>query len=115
MPQTRTTRISLKTIVLAYTEEVTVLIRERRTDLGERPDTRTELQAKAAVWLLAGGADDLRKAKAHAASLGWQVFTYPTDEPDQLGRARKDVLKQAQRALMAARPVTRRRSVRAVT
>ena len=105
---------ALKTIVLATTEEVTVVVRARRTDLGERPDMRTELVAKAATWLLAGDATDVKKAKAYAAQAGWKVFTYPTSEKDPLGRARADVLRQALRTKAARSGRPRGQSSRSV-
>lgn len=85
----------MKTIVLVWTEEDFRVTKERRTDLGERPEIEVFQAPKACVWLNAGTDEDLEKAKAHADTLGWQVVTFPTTEPNPIGAAKKWMKKRA--------------------
>lgn len=83
------------TIVLAWVLEDFEVVRERRADLGERPITRRVLVPKAAVWLKRGSAADVLRAQTYAdKETGYKirVFTYPTNERDPLGRAKREVL-----------------------
>ncbi len=45
-------------IIIAWTDSDIEFVRERRTDLGERPVMRDVIVAKACVWLHNGTADD---------------------------------------------------------
>lgn len=94
------------TIVIAWT------VREMswdgdpfRKDLGERPKMIPTTIAKACTWLLHGEESDLEKAQAYADRQNLNlmdrddseagacaVFTYPTDCPDPLERAKRDRL-----------------------
>lgn len=93
-------------IVLAWVIEDFEVVRQRRTDLGERPELKKIDVAKAAMWLNSGTEDDLEKAKKYAAKqTDYQivVMTYPTKERDPLGHAKKDVLKLANKLRKGAR------------
>lgn len=70
------------------------MVRERRTDLGERPEMRTVREGRACVWLFSGTADDVAKAKAYIRETqpGGSVFTYPPSESDPLPKARAAVV-----------------------
>ena len=76
-------------IIIAWTEEGVVAVRERRTDLGERPALTLGMVAKAALWLNEGTADDVASAERYAAREGYRVFTFPMSEPDARGAAEK--------------------------
>jgi hypothetical protein len=80
-------------IVIAWTTEEVEFVRARRTDLGERPETRMVKVAHAAMWLNSGTEDDLRKAREYASANGYRAFSYVTDERDPLGCAKADVLR----------------------
>jgi hypothetical protein len=80
-------------IVIAWTDSDSEFVRERRTDLGERPVIREVTIVKALVWLNEGTAADVVKAHAYADPRGSKVFTYPLDTADPLGAARKAMLK----------------------
>lgn len=79
-------------IVLARVDEDFKVVRERRTDLGERPDMERVDKPVAMMWKNDGDAADVEKAKAYAATEGYTVFTYK-GERDPLGRAKRDVLR----------------------
>lgn len=79
-------------IVIAWTEEEVQIVRARRTDLGERPVTRSVQSPRAAMWLISGTDEDLTRARAWAAREGKTVFTFPTTEPDPLGQARIKIM-----------------------
>ncbi len=85
-------------IVLAWTDDSMEVVRERRTDLGERPDMRPVKVAKTVMWLNEGTPTDVKKAKAHAATADLgdggpvRVYTYPLSEMDPRSRAAKSVL-----------------------
>jgi len=80
-------------IIIAWTDSDAEFVRERRTDLGERPVFRDVTVVKAVVWLNEGTATDVVKAHAYADPRGYKVFTYPLDTADPLGAARKAMLK----------------------
>jgi hypothetical protein len=79
-------------IVIAWTEESVEVVQARRTDLGERPVTRTVKVAKACTWLLDGGADDLARAESFARREGHRVYTTPVGFEDSLVDARAKVI-----------------------
>ena len=84
-----------KTIVIAWTTVAMEIVRERRTDLGERPELREVNVPRACVWLNEGGPADVMKAHAYAATLDGPlrlVFAYETSEPDPIARAKRDIL-----------------------
>ena len=79
------------TIVIARTEK-TKMVKTGRTvqrDLNYYPEFEFQDEGHAAIWLNEGNADDLRKACAYAEREGYKVFTFPTSEPDPLGKAKK--------------------------
>jgi hypothetical protein len=78
-------------IVLARLVDDTELVRERRTDLGERPVMRDIKTAQALMWLNRGTAEDIEKAKRYAPTEGYTVLVYETTERDPLGRAKRDI------------------------
>lgn len=78
-------------IMLARIEEDFVIERHGRTDLGERHKLRAMPRPVALTWCLAGGKDDLIKAKSYASQEGYRVFIYPPAEIDPIGRAKQDV------------------------
>lgn len=85
-----------KKIVLAWIVEDFKVVRERRRDLGERPEMEAILVPKAVVWLNAGTDEDVEKAKVYAAKeTDYQiaVFAYPTSEREPIERAKVDVMK----------------------
>lgn len=82
-------------IIIAWTEEGIVAVRERRTDLGERPALTLGMVAKTATWAHEGAADDVASAERYAAREGYRVFTFPMSEPDARGAAAKLVLSLA--------------------
>jgi hypothetical protein len=79
-------------IVIAWTEEEVQIVRSRRTDLGERPVTRSIQSPRACMWLASGTDEDLAKARAWAAREGKIVFTFPATEEDPLGQARAKIM-----------------------
>jgi hypothetical protein len=79
-------------IVIAWTDSDSEFVRERRTDLGERPVIREVTVVKTLVWLNEGTAADVVKAHAYADPRGYKVFTYPLDTADPLGATRKAML-----------------------
>jgi hypothetical protein len=84
------------TIVLAWVVPDFEVVRERRRDLGERPEMKEIKVPKAVVWLKSGDDADIEKAKAYASKeteYEIAVFTYPTSEKDPLGKAKREVLK----------------------
>lgn len=84
------------TIVLAWIVEDFKVVRERRTDLGERPELEQIFVPRAAIWLNKGSNDDARKAQAYAETVTDQktvVFVYPTNTKDPLGHAKRDVMR----------------------
>lgn len=80
-----------KTIVLARLVDDVEVVRERRTDLGERPLMREVKKAEAMVWLNKGDWSDVVKARAFAESEGYRVFLYETSERDPIGRAKAEI------------------------
>jgi hypothetical protein len=87
-----------RTIVLARLVDDVEVVRQRRTDLGERPVTRAVKRAEALVWLLRGNPDDAEKARAFADREGWRVILYPTSEHDPLARAKAELQHNEQEA-----------------
>ena len=86
-------------IVLAWTDSDFRVVRERRTDMGERPELEAFRVGKAAMWVNKGTEADVVKANAYARSESdsdkkIRVFTYPTTLKDPLGAARRDVLSE---------------------
>jgi hypothetical protein len=79
-------------INIAWTDNDSEFVRERRTDLGERPVIRDVTIVKACVWLNEGTTADVEKARAYADPRGYKVFTYPLDVADALGTARATML-----------------------
>lgn len=62
------------------------------------PEYEFDWKGRAAVWVNGGTCQDVVKAKAHAAqetSYQIYVFTYPTDEPEPLGKAKKSAEEMA--------------------
>lgn len=98
-------RGELQTIVLAWPEEESELVRAGRVDLGERATFRTVIRGKAAMWLREGTAEDIAKATLQAkrpmssggGAAGQRVFLFPTTEPDPLGKARAAIERDAQK------------------
>lgn len=91
------------TIVIAWVVEETVHDgRPYAHDLGQRPGTRVERVARAAIWLNKGTEADVVKARAYCENptsrsstdpeSARYAFIYPPTEKDPLGRARRDVL-----------------------
>lgn len=89
-----------KQIIIAYVEmtglkETGKLIRP--DGVNYRKEFIPAEEAKAAVWLLQGNERDERKAVEHAKQthsdkVRWEVFAFPAEEMDPLGRARKAIL-----------------------
>lgn len=81
-------------IIIAWTEEDSVVVRERRTDLGERPVFKTVTVAKTALWLNDGTAEDVRKAEDFLKSdrPEGRVYTFPAAVKDARAAAAKLVL-----------------------
>ncbi len=79
-------------IVIAWTEEEVQIVRSRRTDLGERPVTRSVQSPRACMWLISGADEDLTRARAWAARENKTVFTFPVSEPDPLGQAKIKIM-----------------------
>ena len=79
-------------IVIAWTEDEVQIVTARRTDLGERPVTRTVQSPRACMWLAQATDEDLTKAQAWALREGKTVFTFPATEQDPLGQARIKIL-----------------------
>lgn len=89
------------TIVIAWAMSERVWDGEPyRADLGERPGLVDVVTPRAAVWLNSGSRADFEKAKAYAAEEGEGrvVFVYPENEPDPIGRAKRDVVSMTKRA-----------------
>jgi len=88
-------------IVLARVEDDIVASNEWTTARGDGinpvPKLRIVKAARAAMWLRAGTADDVKKARVFAADSGFLVFTYPQTEKDPLGKAKQDALAKAAR------------------
>ena len=82
-----------RTIVIAWTDSRTEIVRARRTDLGERPETREVRVGVACTWLLDTDEPIDRAARYAAGHPNGRAFVY-VDEPDPLGRARREVLEQ---------------------
>jgi hypothetical protein len=85
-------------IVLAWVTEDFRVVRERRRDLGERPELEKFNVGKAAMWLNRGTDADVAKARAYARAESdsdktIHVFVYPSSVKDPLGAAKKDVLR----------------------
>jgi len=83
--------------VVAWTAEDFAVVRERRADLGERPELRAVTVGRAAMWLNRATPADVAKARDYAErgtgdGTPMVVFTYPVTEKDPLGRARREVL-----------------------
>lgn len=71
------------------------VVKQRRSDLGERPEMKEVKIPKAAVWLKRGTKADIEKAKAYAekeTDYKIAVLMYPTSERDPIGKAKRDVL-----------------------
>ena len=65
-----------------------------RVDIGHRVPMMDVAEPRAVVWVSAGTAADVAKAEAHAATIdGAQVFTFPTTEPDPIGRSKEKIRK----------------------
>jgi len=79
-------------IIIAWTDGDTVVVRERRTDLGERPEMKAVRRSRTVVWLNKGTVEDVEKARAYAAPEGYKVFTYPQTVKDARAAAARDVL-----------------------
>lgn len=87
-------------IVIAWTETSSRPIRERRTDLGERPVMEDFEQPFSVMWLGEGDEDDVERARNYADEMREndhyknkvKVFTYPVSERDPLERARCEIL-----------------------
>lgn len=79
-------------IIIAWTDTDVEFVRERRTDMGERPVMRDVTVVKALVWLNEGTAADVLKAHAYADPRGYTVFTYPLNVADALGTVRATML-----------------------
>lgn len=62
------------------------------------PATALDWEARAAMWMTEGTADDLAKAEAFARREGHEVYTFPNDETDPLERARQQAIAQAKAA-----------------
>lgn len=88
-----------QTIVIAWTEVVQVPDgKPYARDLGALPGLKEETVPHAVVWLLRGRQADVQKAQAHVSSEypdTGRVFTYPTDEKDPIGQAKKGIAKWA--------------------
>jgi hypothetical protein len=82
------------TICLARVEQDQVVVKAGRIDLGERHTFASVDRPVAMIWINAGDDADVERAQTYAAREGYQVFTYPTSEPEPLVRARLDVLKK---------------------
>jgi len=86
-------------VVYARAEEDFVVGRERRRDLGERPEMIPVTVGKAGMW--SGKtpepklAETLAKATAYGDKEGYRIFVYPSSEKDPLGRARREVVANA--------------------
>ena len=78
--------------VIAWTEEDSVVVKERRSDLGERPLMRSVKVARTALWLNRATPKDVEKARVYAAAEGYHVFTFPPSERDPRGAAARAVL-----------------------
>ncbi len=70
-------------------------------DIGAHPGMRRVYVPHALVWLSRGSAEDEARARTYVAEgRGWDiesqrhVYTYPPDEPDPLGRAKRDVMEE---------------------
>ena len=80
------------TIVIAWTEETQVLVKEGQVDLGRPHIFKTVQLPKACIWLNKGTDSDAAKAREYAAKEGRTVFCYD-GERDPLMRAKQDVLR----------------------
>lgn len=81
------------TIVLARLEDDVEIVEPFSRDWRGFPVTRPVKVAKSLMWLRRGGAGDLVKARAFAATEGYSVFLFPPSEADPLGRAKGEVSK----------------------
>ena len=79
-------------IVIAWTEEEVQIVKTRRTDLGERPVTRSVQSPRACIWLASGTDEDLTRARAWATRENKTVFTFPISEQDPLGQAKIKIM-----------------------
>lgn len=84
---------ALVTIVVAWTVTEAVVVRARRTDLGERPVLREQTAARTVLWLNKGTAADVENAERWAKAEGYRVFTYPTSTRDPRALAARAVLR----------------------
>lgn len=80
------------TIVIAWTSthRVPIDFETTRIDLGERPTMEDRRRGHAVIWLNEGNADDITKARAHAATLDdpAYVYTFTTSTANPLQRAK---------------------------
>ena len=92
---------TLSKIVLAWTAPDFEVVRERRRDLGERPEMRELVVGKAAMWKNSVSAKKLDAEVTKATAYARQqeehdrpihVFVYPGSERDPLNRAKQEVL-----------------------
>ena len=98
----------VQTIVIARVDEERVPDgRPVAVDLGARPKLVTAQVPRAAVWLLEGGRDDVRRAREYCEAANanrtenageWHVYLFPTTEADPLGAAKKQALAKKDRA-----------------
>lgn len=66
--------------------------RTERRDGNYFPVFEAAKRAVACVWLNKGTAADLARAEAYAKAEGFTVITFPTNEPDPLGKAKAMML-----------------------
>lgn len=87
-------------VVIAWREQVLEPVEGTgRADLGQRPRMMPQWQPRAAVWASPDGADSLcsedslHSARRHVGQFhGGAVYQYPANEPDPIGRAKRDVM-----------------------
>lgn len=84
-------------IVVAWADK-TKLVPTGRNVMRDRnwfPELRAEWEGKACMWARKGKESDLAKAKKYAESEGHQVYVFPPDERDPVGKARELAAKAA--------------------
>lgn len=92
----RTLRIEPTVIVIAWVIDDIEVVRQRRSDLGEKPITRPIKVAKSVTWCIEGLIEELIKAQEFAKMNGYTVYTFPqfTDIDKAHESAKQSVMRE---------------------
>jgi hypothetical protein len=78
-------------VVLARLDDDFIVVDPGQPDIGRRAKLQDVKKPVSLMWCRKGEQVDIAKAQRYAASEGYTVFTYPTNERDPLGRAKVDI------------------------